>query len=120
MIRLYEYEKRQRIDSEGKVETFEQYREFPVFLFTYPHKYNFTWDWAADKLIIDGIAYRISSLNGNTDKPIQVTCICTCDGNGNGGDGNTEKPEPVSDALFHNGYMISDDYLYDDAHLLTP
>ena len=117
MIRIYEYEKRQRIDSEGNIETFEPYRDFQNFLFSRP--YSIKIDWASDKMIINGIAYRISSAKEyNDNKQIQVTCICTCDGTGTGS--KPEKPETESDSLFHNGYLIIDHYLYENSHLLTP
>jgi hypothetical protein len=61
----------------------EAYRDFQNYLFSHP--YGFVWDFPADKVIIYGIAYRISSLRRIPDTN-QVTCLCVC-GNG-GGNGN--------------------------------
>ena len=74
MIRLYEYEP--RIDEEGNAT--EACRDFQNYLFSHP--YGFIWDFSADKVVIYGIAYRISSLRRIPDGN-QVTCLCLCGGN---------------------------------------
>ena len=75
MIRMCEYEP--RVDDEGN--TTEACRDFQNYLFSHP--YGFTWDFPADKVVIFGIAYRISSLRHYPDGN-QVTCLCLCGGNG--------------------------------------
>jgi hypothetical protein len=76
---MYEYEP--RTDADGN--TTEAYRDFQNYLFSHP--YGFVWDFPADKVIIYGVAYRISSLRRIPDSS-QVTCICLC-GGGSGGTG---------------------------------
>jgi hypothetical protein len=75
---MYEYEP--RIDDDNNV--IEAFRDFQNYLFSHP--YGFLWDFVADKVVIYGIAYRISSLRRIPDA-YQVTCLCTCDGSGSGG-----------------------------------
>jgi hypothetical protein len=83
MIRLYEYEPRQREDEHGNITTTLQYRDFQNWLFSQP--YDFVWDWNADKVTIYGIEYRISTLQMiNDGATANVTCMCA------GGSGNTE------------------------------
>jgi hypothetical protein len=77
---MYEYEP--RVDEESNAT--EAYRDFQNYLFSHP--YGFVWDFPADKVIIYGIAYRISSLRRIPDTG-QTTCLCLCGtggGNGNG------------------------------------
>ena len=69
MIRLLEYSP--RIDEEGN-ET-EAYRDFQNYLFSRP--YGFVWDFSADKVVVYGIPYRISSLR-HVPESVRVTCIC--------------------------------------------
>ena len=84
MIRMYEYEP--RIDDAGNAT--EACRDFQNYLFSHP--YDFIWDFPADKVVIYGIAYRISSLRRIPDSN-QVTCLCICGGgssdNSNGNNG---------------------------------
>ncbi len=77
MIRMYEYEP--HVDDEGNA--VEAFKDFQNFLFSYP--YSFRWDFPNDKIVIYGIAYRISSLRRIPDNN-QITCLCVCDGSGNG------------------------------------
>jgi hypothetical protein len=77
---MYEYEP--RIDDEGN--TTEACRDFQNYLFSHP--YGFLWDFPADKVVIYGISYRISSLR-HVPETGQVTCLCLCGGNGDNGGG---------------------------------
>ncbi|MDR2926932.1 MAG: hypothetical protein LBV41_01825, partial [Cytophagaceae bacterium] len=81
MIRMYEYEP--RTDAEGNAT--EAYRDFQNYLFSHP--YGFVWDFPADKVVIYGVAYRISSLQHIGNAAGQATCVCLCGGrnNSNGG-----------------------------------
>ena len=81
MIRMYEYEP--RIDADGNPT--EAYRDFQNYLFSHP--YGFLWDFHADKVIIYGVAYRISSLRRIPDGS-EVTCFCLCGGGSGGGTGS--------------------------------
>jgi len=81
MIRLYEYSP--RIDDTGNAT--EAFRDFQNYLFSHP--YDFLWDFPADKVVIYGIAYRISSLRHIPDGN-QITCLCICGGNGGESSGN--------------------------------
>ena len=78
MIRMYEYEP--RVDEQGNAT--EGYRDFQNYLFSHP--YGFLWDFLSDKVVIYGIAYRISSLRRIPDSN-QVICLCCGDGSGSGG-----------------------------------
>jgi hypothetical protein len=90
MIRLYEYDP--RTDANGN--TTEAYRDFQNYLFSHP--YDFVWDFPADKVVIYGVAYRISSLRRIPDGN-QVTCLCLCGGgNGSGGAGISKIRTDVS------------------------
>ena len=80
MIRMYEYAP--RTDADGN--TTEAYRDFQNYLFSHP--YGFVWDFPADKVVIYGVAYRISSLRLIPDGS-QVTCICLYGGGSGGGTG---------------------------------
>jgi len=82
MIRLYEYSP--RIDDAGNAT--EAFRDFQNYLFSHP--YDFLWDFPADKVVIYGIAYRISSLRRIPDGN-QVTCLCICGGESSGNGGTT-------------------------------
>jgi hypothetical protein len=80
---MYEYVP--RLDADGNLT--EAYRDFQNYLFSHP--YDFLWDFPADKVVIFGIAYRISSLRRIPDAN-QVTCLCVCGGSGeNSGSGGT-------------------------------
>ena len=81
MIRMYEYEP--RVDEQGNAT--EAFRDFQNYLFSHP--YDFIWDFSADKVVIYGIAYRISSLRRIPDGN-QITCLCLCGGNGGESSGN--------------------------------
>ena len=81
MIRLYEYNPRERVDDDGNIITVEAYRDFQNYLFSQP--YGFIWDFPNDKVTIHSIAYRISSLRHINDGA-SVTCICLCGGGGGG------------------------------------
>ena len=85
MLRLTEYEPRTSEDSEGSVVTTDVYRDFQDWLFSRPD--GFVFDYPNDKVTINGIAYRLSSvqvIGGNGACPI-VICKCGC--GGGGGDG---------------------------------
>jgi hypothetical protein len=90
---MYEYEP--RIDADGN--TTEAYRDFQNYLFSHP--YGFVWDFPADKVVIYGVAYRISSLRRIPDGDNQVTCICMCSGGGTGGGGGISKI--ITDVSLH-------------------
>ena len=81
MIRIYEYEPRESVDEDGNIAITNAYRDFHNFIFSVP--YEIEWDWTADKMVIHGIAYRISTIELiNAGK----THICLC-GGGQGGSG---------------------------------
>jgi hypothetical protein len=79
---MYEYEP--RIDEHGHAT--EAYRDFQNYLFSQP--YGFLWDFPADKVVIYGTAYRISSLRHIPDGS-QVTSLCFCNGGGGNSSGGT-------------------------------
>jgi len=107
MIRLYEYSP--RIDEDGNAT--EVCRDFQNYLFSHP--YDFIWDFPADKVVIFGIAYRISSLRHFPDNS-NVTCLCLCGGNsgessGSGGIGTVISKIKTDESL--QGEGIEDDPL---------
>ena len=59
MIRMYEYEPRKSVDDDGNITVTNVYHDFQNYLFSAP--YDFEWDFAADKVIIYDVAYRIST-----------------------------------------------------------
>ena len=95
MIRMYEYAP--RIDEKGNAT--EAFRDFQNYLFSHP--YGFLWDFLVDKVVIYGIAYRISSLRHFPDAN-QMTCLCVCGGNGSGGNsGEAGITKIVTDVSLH-------------------